>query len=322
MASELAAAVTRGERGAVAQALNLIDARKPETRARTAPLLRELIESGPDNAIRIGLTGAPGAGKSTLLDALIGELRRREQTIGIIAVDPSSQQTGGALLADRVRARRGDGDTGVFFRSMAARSRLGGLAAATRAGIKVLSAAYDWVVVETVGVGQSEVEIADMVDTLVYVAQPGAGDILQYMKAGLLELPDIFAVNKADLGAPAERTRQELRRGLELGAPADRQWKAPVLLLSASEDRGIGELVGAVAAHRAAFTDAEQLDRRRTGNERFVMAELAIRYGAYGIAAIGGTEALQKILVSAPESSEFEILERTGTLIERALSAH
>ena len=156
------------------------------------------------------MTGAPGAGKSTLIDALVRALRRRKESVAVVAVDPSSQRTGGALLGDRIRMRSGGGDSGVFIRSMAARDRLGGIADNAWAAVAILAAAFDHVFVETVGVGQSEGEVAGLVDTLLFVANPGGGDTLQFMKAGILELPDVFVVNKADTGAAADRTALEL----------------------------------------------------------------------------------------------------------------
>ena len=319
MSSELFERIRRGERAAVATALNLFDARDRVTRERAVPLLDELARGAREDTVRVGLTGAPGAGKSTLLDALVAALRARGRSIGIIAVDPSSQHSGGALLADRIRAGRAADDDQVFFRSMAARGRLGGLAAATRAGLDVLAAAYDWVVVETVGVGQSEVEVADLVDTLVYVAQPGAGDILQTMKAGVLELPDVFAVNKADLGLPAERTAQELRRGLALGAVAADAWQPPVLLIAASEDRGIEALVDAILAHRDAVAPDARRARRRAGEERFVRHELLQRYGSFGIAAIGGPEGLAAHLAAVADLPPLTRVARIGDAVESAL---
>jgi LAO/AO transport system kinase len=312
--------IRNGEALAVARALNLIDARAIQDRDKATTILNELSgKKSSEKAVRVGLTGAPGAGKSSLVDSIIGEVRNRNLTIGVVAVDPSSATTGGALLADRIRAKRGVGDSGVFFRSMAARGRLGGIASATRATVEVLASAYDWVIVETVGVGQSEIEVANLVDTLVYVAQPGAGDILQYMKAGLLELPDIFAVNKADLGAPAHRTERELKRGLTFGKASAEMWEPPVLLTSASDDTGISELVDTVELHRVAVSSEDRRRRRRQGSERFVVEELRASYGDYGISAIGGVKLLRERFFSDDQLSEFELVSRLGSLIERTL---
>ena len=181
----LAERLLAGERAAVSDALNCIDDQRPAAREQALALLAELEpQAGGTGALRVGVTGAPGAGKSTLLDACVRALRQAETTVGIIAVDPSSQRTGGALLGDRFRMRSSARDPGVFVRSMAARDRLGGLADATHAGVEVLAAAFEIVFVETVGVGQSEGDVAHQVDTTVFVAQPGAGDLLQFMKAG------------------------------------------------------------------------------------------------------------------------------------------
>ena len=215
----------------MAEALNLVDDRRPERQRRALDLLDALEKKAPSpGPTRVGLTGAPGAGKSTLLDALVRTLRARGETVGIVAVDPSSRRTGGALLGDRIRVRSGAADPGVFFRSMAARERLGGLADATRASVTILAAVFDRVFIETVGIGQSESDVTSVTDSLIFVAQPGAGDALQFMKAGVLELPDIFIVNKADLGAAAERTANELQAGLGLGERASEGWTPPVVL--------------------------------------------------------------------------------------------
>jgi LAO/AO transport system kinase len=280
----------------VAPALNLVDDRRPAARAEALALLVALEEAllfaGPP---RLGLTGPPGAGKSTLLDALVRRARARGETVGILAVDPSSPVSGGALLGDRVRVRASAGDPGVFFRSLAARDRLGGLAESTRAGVFVLAAAFDLVWVETVGVGQSESEAATLVDTLVWVAQPGAGDLLQYMKAGALELPDVVAVNKSDLGAPAERTASELAAGLSLAERQD--WEPPVLRVSARDGNGLAELEAALARHRAWLGEGERLPaRRRRGRDAAVREFLAREHGRVGVEAGGGLAALDEAL--------------------------
>ena len=303
----------------MAPALNLIDDQRPDSREAALRLLADLeAKIGLSGAARIGLTGAPGAGKSTLLDALVRQRRSHEQTLGIIAVDPSSQRTGGALLGDRIRVRSGANDPGVFFRSMAARTRLGGLAEATRAGVLVLSAAFDVVLIETVGVGQSEGEIAELVDTLVFVAQPGAGDLLQFMKAGILELPDIFVVNKSDLGALAERTRNELLAGLRLGEH-DAGWQPPVVAISARDGMGIEELDLALHEHWKALGSAGLEARRARGRDESVRSGLLSRYGAYGLEVWGGRAALDARLASPTGTSGFALLDELGREIEAAL---
>jgi LAO/AO transport system kinase len=270
---------------------------------------------------RLGLTGAPGAGKSTLLDALLRRLRARGERVGVIAVDPSSRRSGGALLGDRVRLRAGARDPGVFVRSMAARERLGGLAEATRAGVVVLAAAFDHVIVETVGVGQSESEVASLADTLVYVAQPGAGDLLQFMKAGLLELPDVFVVNKADLGPMAERTANELEAGLGLGERDASGWSAPVVRVSARDGVGVDALVDTLDAHRAFLEQQGRLEaRRRRGRDAQVREALRARYGSFGLEAVGGEEPLGARLAAEPDAAGFDLVQRLGREIEEALA--
>jgi LAO/AO transport system kinase len=306
----------------VAEALNLVDDARPARRAEALALLDALErEAGGAGAWRIGVTGAPGVGKSTLLDGLVRALRARGRTVGVIAVDPSSRRTGGALLGDRIRVRSAARDPGGFFRSMAARERLGGLAEATRAGVVVMGGAYDVVLVETVGVGQSESDVADLADTLAFVTQPAAGDLLQFMKAGVLELPDIFVVNKADQGPQAERTARELAAGLGLG---ERSAEAPgmprVVLVSARDGKGIDALLTALEAHFASLCEGGlRAERRLRGRDRFVRETLAVRYGSYGLASIGGAPALADRLAGEPGASGFALVERLGREIEEAL---
>ena len=305
----------------MAEALNLADDSRPDRRREALALLDTLERETPlPGAPRVGLTGAPGAGKSTLLDALVRELRRRDQTVGIVAVDPSSTRSGGALLGDRVRVRSSAGDPGVFFRSMAARDRLGGLADATRASITILGAVFDVVLIETVGVGQSESDVAQVADTLVYLAQPGAGDLLQFMKAGILELPDVFAVNKADLGAMAQRTASELEAGLGLGERAESDWTPPVVLVSARDGRGVRELADALAGHFAHLVaSGGLLPRRQRGADAYVLEALAHRYGSYGLERAGGRAALEKRLRADPSPARFALVASLGREIEEAL---
>jgi len=269
----------------------------------------------------VGVTGAPGAGKSTLLDALVRVLRRRGETLAVVAVDPSSQRTGGALLGDRVRMRSAGGDDGVFIRSMAARDRLGGISESAWSAVAILGAAFDWVFVETVGVGQSEAEVAALVDTLLFVANPGGGDTLQFMKAGILELPDVFAVNKADLGPPAERAARELEAALHLGEREDGAWEPPIQLVSARDATGIEALLEALERHRAqGLASGTLAQRRRRGRERFVLESLTRRYGSFGLEKIGGPRGALGSLDVDEQESPAAALARLSQTIERALA--
>ena len=309
----------------MAAALNLVDDARPGRREQALALLDALAREAPfPGAARVGVTGAPGAGKSTLLDALVRELRQRGRTLGIVAVDPSSARSGGALLGDRIRVRSLAGDPGVFFRSMAARERLGGLADATRASVTILGAVFDVVLIETVGVGQSESDVAQLADTLVYVAQPGAGDLLQFMKAGILELPDVFVVNKADLGAVARRTAGELEAGLGLGERALAGWAPPVVLVSARDGAGIRALVDALDAHHAHLVSTggggELVERRRRGSDAFVRETLERRYGSHGLEHLGGSLGLERRLRDEAGASPFASILALGREIEEALA--
>lgn len=320
-AASLLARLQARERAAISEALNLIEDLRPERRAAAAELL-DALEADADTgrALRVGVTGAPGAGKSTLLDALVGLLAQEALDIGILAVDPSSPRSGGALLGDRMRLGARARESGVFLRSMAARDRLGGLADATWPGVHVLAAACDVVFVETVGVGQSESEVARLVDHLVFVVQPGAGDLLQFMKAGILELPDVFVVNKSDVGAEAERTARELTAGLGLGEARDEGWTPPVLLASARDARGIAPILASLRAHRLHLERSGELERRRArGREDLVHAALARRYGEYGLDHIGGRAGVAARLQIAAGRSCFQVLRELGREIEEAL---
>ena len=319
--------LARGERGAVSEALNLVDDRRPEMREPGLRLLDGVDQRfGEARAHRIGVTGAPGAGKSTLLNALVEVQTLRERSIAIVAVDPSSQRTGGALLGDRMRLGASARERGVFLRSMAARDRLGGLADATHASVAILSAVFDVVFVETVGIGQSECDVADLADTLLFVAQPGAGDVIQFMKAGILELPDVFVVNKSDLGALAERTRNELGAGLGLAAGGrDTGWSAPTLLTSARDRTGIEALQETLDRHRAHLeSTGGLLARRRAGGRKLVLESLVRRYGEYGLATIGGISGvalrLDEADAGAQHASAFHVALELGSEIEARLT--
>ena len=223
------------------------------------------------------MTGPPGVGKSTLLSALLREWRARGASVAVLAVDPSSKRSGGALLGDRARIEHDPADRDVFIRSMAAGERLGGLAPATRAAAQALADAFDVVVIETVGVGQSETDVAEAADTVAVVVQPGSGDALQFLKAGIMEVPDVLVVTKADLGAAAHRAEEDLRVALRaLGARA-----TPVLRVSSiAPTAGIGALADALAAHRAALDLAAHRVRVRSAGRAGRLRPRARRGGA------------------------------------------
>jgi len=301
-------------RGAVAEALNLVDDTRASQRAEALDLLDAILAAQPDDAgWCIGVTGPPGAGKSTLLNALVRTVRRRDLQVGIVAVDPSSRRTGGALLGDRMRLDASARESGVFLRSMAARDRLGGLADATYASMEIMRSVFDRVFVETVGIGQSESEISRLVDTLVFVVQPGAGDTLQFMKAGILEWPDIFVVNKADRGGPANRPRSELIAGLGLGERRDEEWSPPVLLCSARDDTGLDELFEAIEAHRLVQLESGRARlRRRQARASHVIDALLRRWGTAGVERIGGQSALEARIDRDRDASPFRLVDRIG----------
>ena len=254
---ELARGLLAGQRRALARAITLAETGGPAARA----LLAQVYTHG-GRAHIVGVTGSPGAGKSTLVNALALHWRQAGRTVGIIAVDPTSPFTGGAILGDRIRMQPLGGDAGVFVRSMASRGRLGGIARATGDAVTLLDAAgFDLVIVETVGAGQSEVEIAGTAHTTVVVEVPGMGDDVQAIKAGILEIADVFAVNKADREG-ADTTARQLRVMLDLGGPAPDGWRVPILKAVAMRNEGVVELAGAIDGHLAHLRESGGLARR------------------------------------------------------------
>jgi LAO/AO transport system kinase len=271
-------ALRAGGKAALARTLARIEARPDD-----AALLALLDEAwGAQKGHAIGLTGPPGVGKSTLTDALIRGFRASGRSVAVIAVDPSSKRSGGALLGDRTRLTTDPADSGVFVRSMAARDKLGGLADLVWPALTLMRALYDVVIIETVGVGQSETEIAEVADTVVFCAQPGAGDALQFMKAGVVEIPDIAVVTKADMGAPAARAVADLKGALSLAAPG----AAPVQVLccSAATGEGVGDVLAALAARAGSADDlAHRRDRQAADWAR---RTLTASFGSEGFARL------------------------------------
>lgn len=245
--SEIAEKVTSGDIRTVAKLIRDIDDKVPEARESLKALY-----PFTGRAYVVGITGSPGVGKSTLVDQLVTHLRRREQTVGILAVDPTSPFSGGAILGDRVRMQRHSMDEGVFIRSMATRGYFGGLTQSTRSAIDVLDAmGKDYILVETVGVGQDEIDIVRSAHTTIIMLVPGMGDDIQALKAGILEVGDLFVVNKADREG-ADRTVNDLRMMIEMDENRYKDgWKPPIVTAQAVFDQGIGEILEAIEAHRA-----------------------------------------------------------------------
>ena len=286
--AELGARLRERDLTAAPAALNLVENRSPAARTEVAALLAEVSPArlgGEAPAHVVGVTGPPGAGKSTLLSALASAWRERDRTVAVLAVDPTSKRSGGALLGDRARIDADPADRGLFIRSTAAGERLGGLAPATRAAAQALAAAFDVVVIETVGVGQSETEVAEAADTVAVVVQPGSGDALQFIKAGIMEIPDVLVVTKADLGQPALRAQRDLRAALRsLGE----RGTAVVAVSSVPPPTGIDDLVGALDEHRAGLDlAASRLRTRRLG----ALADFVAEHGERGLRALGGRRA-------------------------------
>ncbi len=302
-------------------ALNLLESTAAADRRQAAALLHEVSPEalgGEAPAHVIGLTGPPGAGKSTLLSALLhrwradraGALAQRS-SVAVLAVDPSSRRSGGSLLGDRARIDFDPADRGVLIRSTAAGHRLGGLAHSTRSSVDALAAAFDIVVVETVGVGQAETDVAELADTIVVVVQPGSGDALQFLKAGIMEIPDVLVVTKADLGQLAMRAQRDVSAALRsLGASS-----TPVLSVCAlAPFSGIEELVAALEEHR----DSPELPARRVAGRRTeALEEFAREHGEHGLRALGGEGAARALLEEQDEGKDVPAL---VAALERTLS--
>ena len=261
---DLVAEVLQGSVRAMARLITLI-----ENEDSRALYLMAALYPHTGNAYVLGITGSPGTGKSTLTDKITSVLRDREQTVGVIAVDPSSPFTGGALLGDRIRMQRSSGDAEVFIRSMATRGNLGGLARTTADIVKIMDAfGKDWVIVETVGVGQDEVEIAKTADTTIVVLAPGLGDTIQSMKAGVMEIADLYVVNKADRSG-ADQLLSEVNVRVEQDFQIKKAaWQAPVLKTIAVENQGIGPLVEAIEKHRSFLRQTGRLRKNRREKTR------------------------------------------------------
>ena len=291
--SELGRRLRERDRSAAPEALDLIENRSPRGRELGRELLRELSPrtlGGEAPAHLIGVTGPPGAGKSSLLSALVGGWREQGRTVAVLAVDPSSKRSGGSLLADRARIEHDPRDDGVLIRSTAAGTRLGGLAPPTREAAHALAAAYDVVVVETVGVGQSETDVEEVCETVAVVVQPGSGDILQFLKSGIMEVPDVLVVTKADLGQIALRAERDLVAALRaVGSP-----DTPVVRVSSlPPPTGVEELLSALDDHRATLDLAAVRARSR---RLAALGEFAAEHGERALRALGGRRQAERLL--------------------------
>jgi LAO/AO transport system kinase len=260
-----------GDARALARLVSLVENGAPELR----PVMKALAPL-TGGARVIGLTGAPGVGKSTMTTALVSAYRERDLRVGVLAVDPTSPFTGGALLGDRVRMQDHATDPGVFIRSMASRGHLGGLAAATPQALRVLDAAgFGAVLVETVGVGQAEVEVASLADTTLVLVAPGTGDAVQAAKAGILEVGDIFVVNKCD-SPGAQETVRNLRTMIAMAERGEGDWKPPIVMTTATAGEGIADLTAALDAHWCWLDSSGERDRRRRARAREEVAAIVV----------------------------------------------
>jgi LAO/AO transport system kinase len=316
-ATELAARLLGGDLSAAPAVLNLLENRAE----RTAPERRALLAALAPDAVGhelpgqvVGITGPPGAGKSTLLGALITEWRRRGKSVALLAVDPSSKRSGGSLLGDRARLLLDPDDRGHYVRSMASAGQLGGLAPATRAAAHALAAAFDVVVVETVGVGQSETEIAEVADSTAVIVQPASGDALQFLKSGIMEVPDVLVVTKADLGLVAQRARRDLLAALRSIGDLDTE----VVLLSsvATPPIGIADLIDALDRHR---DRTDLASRRATARRSSALAAFAREHGERAVRQLGGPRRAAHALDDEPGDLDVESL--VARLAERAARA-
>jgi LAO/AO transport system kinase len=311
--AELGARLRDGDVSVAPAVLNLVEGRTPADREETSALLREVAPArlgseAPGHVV--GITGPPGVGKSSLLSELVRAWRAGGRTVAVLAVDPSSRRSGGALLGDRARIAFDPADRGVFIRSTAAGGRQGGLAPGTRAAAHALAAAFDVVVIETVGVGQSETEVAEVADTVAVIVQPGAGDVLQFLKAGIMEIPDVVVVTKADLGRIAEASVRDLDAALRsLGASG-----TPVIAVSSlPPPRGIEDLVACLDAHRSSLDLAR---RRLEARRATALADFVAEHGERALRSLGGRRAAETWL--AGQEPGLDIGALSEALVTRA----
>jgi GTPase len=309
---DLAARIVKGDRRAVARAISMVEDRDPAA----YELVRELY-ANTGQALVAGFTGPPGVGKSSLLASLVGHLRKQDQTVGVVSVDPSSPFSQGAVLGDRIRLADHFLDPGVFIRSMSTRGYLGGVSEATLQALLLLDASgKDVLLLETVGVGQSEVEVASIADTVVLVLMPGSGDSIQALKAGVMEIPDVIVINKAD--HPATRTmRSEIRSILSLGG--EREWKPPIVETEATRGEGVPQLWEAVGGHRAFLEQGDGLAARRRRSIENEVVTLAVSQVRRRLAEAVASDPQVRGLLDRVHARELDPLTATREIAERVL---
>ena len=311
---QLVAGVRAGDRRALARAISLVEDGEP----LAYPLVREIYPATGRAAI-VGVTGPPGVGKSSLIGALVGHIRQADRTVGVVSVDPSSPFSRGALLGDRIRLSDHFLDPGVYIRSMGTRGHLGGLAEATLQAVLLLDAAgKDVVFVETVGAGQSEIEVTGIADTVLLVLMPGSGDSVQALKAGIMEIPDVIAVNKMD--HPAAKTMlNEVRSIVALAEPERRP---PILLTDALHGENVAELWTTLEEHRSTLAGDGRLDeRRRTNLAAEVFAVASSRASRHLHAAVAENPDLRAVL-SRVEERELDPLSAVKEILEEVFDVH
>ena len=311
--SDLGARLREGDLSAAPAVLNLLESTAAPDREQAAALMREVSPAAlgaeaPGHVI--GVTGPPGAGKSTLLSALVHDWRAAGRSVAVLAVDPASRRSGGSLLGDRARIEFDPADREVFIRSTSAGDRLGGLAPGTRAAAQALAAAFDVVVIETVGVGQAETEVADVADTVAVIVQPGSGDVLQFLKAGIMEIPDVLVVTKSDLGRVADSSRRDLVAALRsLGSARTRV----VAVSSLPPASGVDELIDALDEHRGALDVGARRLRARRAN---ALTDFVLEHGQRGLRALGGRREAERWLAEQPPGLDVPAL--VGALEDQA----
>ncbi|MEM9068563.1 MAG: nucleoside-triphosphatase [Myxococcota bacterium] len=293
MIAKLASGILSRDKTSVAAALNLVEDRREVARTQVAELLAAVKAGGrAAEGHRVGVTGPPGVGKSTLAAALARALRSEGLTVGVVAVDPSSVRSGGSLLGDRARMNFDPADAGLFVRSVATAGESGGLSWATHGAVAILGAAYDVVLVETTGVGQSETDVRHVADTVVLVIQPGSGDVLQFLKAGVMEIPDLLVVNKADQGDLAQKAVADLRGALATALSAGAAEEISITKASARTGEGIGPLIAALRSHRNSIEGALPA-RRRAGEVAWTLQLFVRLHGEHGLRTLGGKTSVE-----------------------------